>query len=294
MRYFSIAGLCLVWASSIAQGKLDNSHSQFDYRGHHDQAAAKALGNSFQTSSGAHKGQSGVPHEAPRLRDRSIGEEQEPERWAQYVPEKARSIAVEISEARREARESETKRIRAEQEEEKRRKEIEVQETRKRRNSLSPIQRGVKNVKSATKKTGRRVKSKVQHLLEEDDDEEDDDDEEEDGEVGRRRRRTGSNNSGIFAGIWSVVLWLSSVLFSASAWSGRHLLWTPSTYVAEAIRWSAHTSWKTTRWTGERALVGPALTAGAPLIYLAEGLLFIFVFIPARILGVLARELYPI
>jgi hypothetical protein len=268
-------------------GRLDGTAATFDYRGHHDEAAAKYTrsGSDQQSGSGIN---SERPREVPRLRDKSsqYNKPVVPDRWAQYVPSVANDAASDSSEDRRGTREPDIDSGKVQ----KQQKETSAKEKLKAK--LSPIQKGVEKVKSATKKTTKRAQAKVKHLFDEDDDDDDDDDEDEDGN-GRGAGRRKSKN-GIWSRIWSALVWTLTKTWGGLGWSSRILIWTPATYLAGAIRWSAHTSWNATRWTGERAFIGPALTAGAPLIYLVQGLLFIFVFVPVRIASVVGRELYPI
>lgn len=277
----ALVGLCLLQLSLVL-GELESpAHSHFDYRAHHEQTA-RAVGRTGDTRSGE---KTSAQHQAPPPR---AGSGQEPERWAQYVPESPRSIAGEISQARREAREQEAaKRAQETGAERATGKGKSRERSGKKSSTQSALQRGVQTVKSATRSTRRRAEAGVHHLLHGDDDEGEDDDDDDDDERANLGARSASH-------VWNGLQWFLAALYAASKWSGRYLLWTPLTTAAEVIRWSASTSWRTTRWTGERAFVGPALTAGAPLLYLAEGLLFIFVWIPARVLGMLIRELYPV
>lgn len=296
--------VCLLWLVLVVTRVEADTPHKFDYRQHHQEAAAKVAGRAIHSQDQTH-------HETPRLRERSAREQ--PERWSQFVPNGARSVAAEISEARREAAEMERQRILAERREKEEREEKEAEEARQAKAAAvaqskkskskskdqSTIKKVAQNVKSATKKTKKRVQAKAEKLLqlnhdEEDDEFDDDDDEEEGEEDGYSRSKSASKKKGVAGQVWGALRWLLASSYGGINWSGRHLVWVPSTYAAEAVRWSAHTSWKTTRWTGERALVDPALTAGAPIIYLLEGFLFLFVWMPARAASVIARELYPI
>jgi hypothetical protein len=285
-------GLCLLLFSLLDIAVADK-HSQFDYRKHHEGAAALANGHdTSKESSSEHEG-------PPRLNERR----HEPERWAQYIPYTSRSIAEEMSEARRHARQEESKRIQMERQEQEQKVKQEAQEAKQAKDEAkksksknkaeSVIKEAARKAKSATKKTTKKVQAKAEHWLElDDDDDDDEDDEDEDGS--RRYRRSRRRKRDFPARVWGALKWVLAKCYLSMTWSGRNLLWIPSKYAVQGVRWSAQKSWKTTRWTSERALVGPALTVGAPVIYLGEGFLFLFVWTPARIANFLARELYPI
>jgi hypothetical protein len=263
---------------------IDGVQCQFNYRAHHAQAA-QAHARSPSSSPSPPKSQ--VLPDALRLREKPSGEEQEPERWAQYVPEHAESLAAELREARRVAREEEDAKLRAD-------RQRQMEEEKREREAKNPVQRKLQDIKTATKQTAKKAKKKVKRVLDNNDDEEEDDDDEGENDTtyrsGSRKRSKGKFTNYI----WASIRWIYFTSYMATKWSGRNLLWLPLRYLGNAVRWSASTSWRTTRWTGERALVGPALTVGAPLIYLGQGLLFIFVFIPVRVIAVLVKELYPL
>jgi hypothetical protein len=116
----------------------------------------------------------------------------------------------------------------------------------------------------------------------------------------RRKRRlqaqtsTRSRPVALVISVWFLTVQIFWATIGAIRWTGRSIMWTPMTYVGAAVQWSAHTSWRTTRWTGQHAFIGPVRTVSAPLIYLVDGLLFIFVWLPARALRVIVHELYPV
>lgn len=283
--------LCLLWVSLLDIASADK-HSHFDYRRHHEGAAALANGHDAKQDSSMHEG-------PPRLNERR----NEPERWAQYIPYTSRSIAEEMSEARRHAREEESKRIQQERHEQEQKVKQEAEEakeakeaakkTKAKNKADSVLKEAARKAKAATKKTTKKVQAKAEHWLDLDDEEDDDDeDDDEDGSRGAKRSRRRKRD--LPARAWGAFKWFLAKCYLSMAWSGRNLIWTPSKYAVQGIRWSAHKSWRTGRWTSERALIGPALTVGAPVIYLGEGFLFLFVWTPARIANFLARELYPI
>ncbi|PWN36005.1 uncharacterized protein FA14DRAFT_160922 [Meira miltonrushii] len=167
--------------------------------------------------------------------------------------------------------------------------------------------KGIRKGISAVRSAGRQVKSTMHHYLDHDDEYEYVD---EDGEVisdadgwqeiapaaatRLRRRRKVNNSKSFIARVMAIVPHIFKSAYAIALWMSRNVVWTPMTYIGGAVSWSAHTSWQTTTWAGERALVGPARTVTAPFVYLIEGLLFIFVWIPARAIKVVVRELYPV
>jgi hypothetical protein len=271
----------------LSRSALADLHSQFDYKGHHANAAALANG---------HASKQERPHEEPRIREKFA--QDETIRWAQYIPHTSKSIAEEMAEARRHARQEESKKLQMERDEQEQKERQEAEEARvakvesdkrrgkSRNKKQSVVDKAAQKVKTATKKTRQKVRAKAERWLDLDDDDDEDDDDDD------HRSRTRSNAIG--SRIWSSFKWVLGACYLSLAWSGRHLLYIPLKYAVHGLRWSANTSWRTTMWTGERAFVGPALTVGAPVIYLGEGFLFIFVWTPARIASFIAREFYPI
>lgn len=168
--------------------------------------------------------------------------------------------------------------------------------------------KGIRKGISAVRSAGRQVRSTMHHYLDHDDDEYEYFDE--DGEVITdtdgwqesapaaatriHRRRKVNKSKSLIARIMAIIPHLFKSSYAIALWMSRNVVWTPMTYVGGAMSWSAHTSWQTTTWAGERALIGPARTVTAPFVYLIEGLLFIFVWIPARVIKVIVRELYPV
>lgn len=167
--------------------------------------------------------------------------------------------------------------------------------------------KGIRKGISAVKSAGRQVKSTMHHYLDHDGEYEYID---EDGEVISatdawqeiapaaatrvRRRRKVNDSKSFIARVMAIIPHLFKSAYAIALWMSRNVVWTPMTYIGGAVSWSAHTSWQTTAWAGERAFVGPARTVTAPFVYLIEGLLFIFVWIPARVIKVIVRELYPV
>jgi hypothetical protein len=218
------------------------------------------------------------------------------ELWTKYVSDTPRTLAEEL----RVARESERKRA----ERQNRRSSSSnnnggiidtVADTAKAAADAAGVTKGVKAVKKA--------KNKVQRALDSDDlDDDDDEDDDVDGVQSTskpsRRRKGLKKVSATTTSIWSFAVSAVRNGFWIAVAIARYLynncVWTPMTYVAVALRWSANASWQTTQWTSERALFGPVRTATAPLVYLVEGLLFIFVMIPARFIRAVVRELYPV
>lgn len=84
-------------------------------------------------------------------------------------------------------------------------------------------------------------------------------------------------------GFWCVLVWIWHYCLAAPILGAWRL-----------TRYSAEGTWRTTTWAGDRAVWRPVRTVAAPLVYLVQGLLFLFVLTPYAVIQRLVRELYPI
>lgn len=231
-----------------------------------------------------------------------------------YIPSsERRTLAEELRAARKAERARTARKLQQEKAslpvEEKSVKAENVPEKVQNKTPTKAASKGIRKGISAVRNAGRQVRSTMHHYLDHDDEDEyeyiDENGEvisDTDGwhEVAPaaatriRRRRKVNNSKSVLASIMAIIPHVFKSAYAIALWMSRNVVWTPMTYVAGAVSWSAHTSWQTTTWAGERAFVGPARTVTAPFVYLIEGLLFIFVWIPARVIKVVVRELYPV
>lgn len=246
-------------------------------------------------------------------------EEDEEVEFQKYIPSSERRTLAEELRAARQAERARAAKIKKVQEEQitspYEGKHVNVDqertETPKKAQSktIGNTSKGIRKGISAVRSAGRQVRSSMHHYFDHDDEDEYEYIDE-DGEVisdsdgwqesapaaatrVRRRRKVHPSKSFI-AQAMAVIPHIFKSSFAIALWMSRNVVWTPMTYVAGAVNWSAQTSWQTTTWAGERAFVGPARTISAPFVYLIEGLLFIFIWIPARVIKVVVRELYPV
>lgn len=258
--------------------------AEADYRAAHESAVRQA-----PVSSSQHARQKLHHHiiqqqqqqhsslDRPQVRDGETDEERA-ERWAKYVPRRILTDEVELSEARRLARERQV-----------------IKEAQRERVSSAPT----RNEAVASIKRQSRREKESEYVQDDEDDEDDAEHRATPPPSKKRNRKTieagssDSNNEG-HSRPAQIALSLFWIAWNIAAWFSQRVVWTPTMYAAHAVGWAAQTSWRTTRWTGERALVAPALTAGAPLIYLGQGALFLFVWLPARFIAIVVREIYPV
>lgn len=296
LLYAAWATIC---AQDVACGSLDQSHLL-----PHVQTAHRRFADHAQALATGSDGQSPPSHEAV-----------DDDRLSKYLPSESRSLAEELRAAREAERErtgsrhadvgdrtvarlSDPETMRVDQVAA-RQQQREPRSGPSGKRSTSGLRRGI----SAVRRAGRKASAQVQHYFDHDDEGDDEAYEEEDegdnlwtvdGLPTRRRRRHTTSARSSASGIGSLVAKAFWGSISVAQWSSKNIVWTPMTYIGAAVQWSAHSSWRTTRWTGERALIAPARTATAPLIYLIDGLLFIFVWVPAGAIRAVVRELYPL
>lgn len=237
--------------------------------------------------------------------DGAVG--QDVPRWSQYVPHNSqdKSLAEELVEARelsRRHREA-TKVENAPPIERAVRNKESTSGQKSKTAPKGGLRQGVKALRKATSKARSRVQDYLDDVFEEDEDDEDEDDED-DQWTGPRRSSRGRNSNtkksstkdgpSFLERIWWLIVATCHRILLIAGVICTQVVWTPMTYIGAAVKWSASTSWQTTAWTGQHALIGPARTATAPLFYLVDGLLFIFVWTPAKVVRIVVRELYPI